>query len=89
MKLPACPHCGQQVRQTSRNNLSPGVAEEYASCTNPACPEAGATLVYMTSFQRTVRKKVEVSIDLALAVVQALPATERAKLSELLAQQAA
>lgn len=83
-RLPDCPHCRSRVRQHSRNNITPTTVECFARCLNPACPEHGQTLVYTMSYTRTTRRKIEVQLELALAVIQALPHAERAALRQMI-----
>lgn len=71
-RLPNCPHCGGRVRQYSRNNITNTASELYANCLNPACPEHGQTLVYTISYVRTAKRKIDVTLDLAKAVVSSL-----------------
>lgn len=86
MRLPACPHCRSKVEPYDRVQVSPGVVEDYARCPNPDCPEAGASLVYVTQHMRTVGRKAEASLEHVLSMAKTLPAEKRAKLVAHLAK---
>lgn len=79
-----CPHCGgKAVNDRGRKNLTPTIADLYCSCKSLAC---GARFVYQLSYKHTTNPPVSVTAELAVAVLRALPAGERAKLGDLWAE---
>lgn len=85
MKLPACPHCGSDVREYARRSITSITAEYRAHCKSPLCPMVGGSLIYMASYERTVGAGI--TLDAILNAIRSLPAADQSKIPGLLATQ--
>jgi hypothetical protein len=79
-----CPHCGgRAVIDRGRKDITPTISDLYCSCKSIDC---GARFVFQLSYKHTTNPPVEVTVQLAAAVIKALPPGQRAQLGDLFAQ---
>ncbi|SMF94415.1 Ogr/Delta-like zinc finger [Methylomagnum ishizawai] len=76
-----CPHCGGKAVITSRQTHTPTAADLYCQCRNTM--GCGASFVYTLALKHVINPPVAITAQLAMAVIKALPAGERAKLGDL------
>ena len=73
-----CPHCLQQAIITSRNQLTPRVADLYCQCKN--LPDCGASFVTSLAFKHDLNPPIKSTQQLAASLLASLPDDQRKQL---------
>ena len=75
--LVKCPFCHAKSLITSTNELSDTVKDLYCICTN--AKECGASFVFTLAYKHFLNPPQRTAVQVAAALIKALPAGERAQ----------
>lgn len=76
-----CPHCGGKAVITSREQLTPNVADLYCRCADAR--HCSASFVFKLSYSHDTNPPIKVTAQLAMALIKNLSPGERDKLKQV------